>query len=275
MSAVGVIARLTLREAGRRRILWVGLILSLVFLLIYYFGYSSIFGDLSRVSRAQQSQVLNFLSLAGLYAVNFLVTMMTVLASVDTVSGEIASGTIHTLLSKPVRRAEVLLGKWFGFAAILSLYLGLMAGGVLFIGLLVSGYVPPNVQNGVALLWLNCLMLLTISLLGGTALSTLANGVLVFGLYGVAFIGGWVESIGALLQNQTAVQIGILSSLIVPSEALWKRAAFEMQTALAGLISFSPFTTPSVPSPAMIAYAGLYTLVALALAVRLFDRRDL
>jgi ABC-type transport system involved in multi-copper enzyme maturation permease subunit len=121
----------------------------------------------------------------------------------------------------------------------------------------------------------NAILLLSVSLLGGTSLSTLANGVLVFGLYGIAFIGGWIEQFGSLLNNQTAINIGVVCSLIMPSEALWKRAAYEMQSPVAAALGFSPFTTNSAPSPMMLAYAGLYMLVALYLAIRLFSRRDL
>ena len=69
--------------------------------------------------------------MAGLYVVNFLTIMMTVLTSVDTLSGEIASGTVHTLMTKPVRRWEIVLGKWLGFGIMLGLYLLLMGGGVM------------------------------------------------------------------------------------------------------------------------------------------------
>jgi hypothetical protein len=37
----------------------------------------------------------------------------------------------------------------------------------------------------------------------------------------------------------------------------------------------SPFTTTSVPSPLMVAYAAVYLLVALTLAMWGFRRRDL
>jgi ABC-type transport system involved in multi-copper enzyme maturation permease subunit len=207
--------------------------------------------------------------------VNFLTVMMTVLTSVDTLSGEIASGTVHTLLSKPVRRWEIVLGKWLGFAGMLSLYLCLMAGGVILLVYLIGDYRAPSTLNGLALMWLNAILLLNVSLLGGAILSTLANGVLVFGMYGIAFVGGWIEQFGALLQNQTAVNIGVISSLIIPSEALWRRAAYEMQSPLVQALGFSPFSSPSVPSPAMIAYAMLYATVALLLAVQQFRRRDL
>jgi len=274
------IARLTFREASRRWILWVALLLGLAFLVIFALGFNEISRDIRQraaggMPTLQQSEIYNFMAMAGLYAVNFLTVMMAVLTSVDTLSGEIASGTIHTLVSKPVRRWEILLGKWLGYAAMLLAYLLLMAGGVVAVVYLISGYTPPNVLRGLALMGFNVLLLLSVSFMGGAWLSTLANGVLVFGLYGVAFIGGWIEQFGALLRNQTAINIGVVCSLIMPSEALWKRAAFEMQSPLVAALGFSPFITSSVPSPMMVAYAGLYLLAALGLALRLFQRRDL
>jgi ABC-type transport system involved in multi-copper enzyme maturation permease subunit len=273
------IARLTFREASRRWILWVALLLGTLFLLIYGIGFNEIQKDINRQMGGgavlQFAEIYNFLLMAGLYAVNFLTIMMSVLTSVDTLSGEIASGTIHTLVSKPLHRWEIVSGKFIGFAFMLLLYLLLMGGGVLVIVYLLTGYSAPNALQGLALMALNALLLLSISLLGGSSLSTLANGVLVFGLYGVAFIGGWIEQFGSLLRNQTAINIGIISSLIMPSEALWKRAAYEMQSPMVAALGFSPFTSNTVPSPIMLIYAGIYLLVVLYLAIMLFTRRDL
>jgi len=56
---------------------------------------------------------------------------------------------------------------------------------------------------------------------------------------------------------------------------VWRRAAFEMQTPLAGSLPFSPFANVSVPSPVMIGYAGFYLLVALIIAIYHFQQRDL
>jgi ABC-type transport system involved in multi-copper enzyme maturation permease subunit len=225
------------------------------------------------------NQIRNFLLMAGMYVVNFLTVMMTVLTSVDTLSGEIGSGTIHTLVAKPVRRWEIVLGKWLGFAGMISLYLLLMGGGVMGLVYVRSGYTAPHPLNAMALMWLNALVLLSVSLLGGAYLSTLANGVLVFGLYGVAFIGGWIEQIGSFFTNpsasQIAINIGVITSLIMPSEALWKRAAHELQSPLVSALGVSPFTTNSYPSAAMVIYAVLFSMAAFALAVRHFSQRDL
>jgi Cu-processing system permease protein len=274
-----VIARLTFREAGRRKILLAAFLLGLIYLVIYGIGFYYVNQEATRSQFGpgllELNQIRNFLFMAGLYVVNFLTVMMAVLTSVNTLSGEIDSGTIHTLVSKPVRRWEIVIGKWLGFVGMLTLYLLLMAGGTIGLVYLISGYLAPNVVRGLLLLWMNGTLLLGVSLAGGAVLSTLANGVLVFGLYGIAFVGGWIEQVGSFIQNQTAVNVGIISSLIIPSEALWKRAAFEMQSPLVSALGFSPFTAASMPSQMMVLYGLIYGIFALWLAVRLFNRRDL
>ena len=277
------IARLTFLEAARRKILLAALLLGLLFLIIYGLGFHFLIVETEKSvgnnNLLQLNEIRNFLLMAGMFVVNFLTSIMIVLTSVDTLSGEISSGTIQTLASKPIRRWEIIMGKWLGFAGMLTLYLLLMGGGVMVIVFLRTGYTAPHPLRALELIWLNALVLLSFSILGGTTLSTLANGVLVFGLYGIAFLGGWIEQIGSFLPNQaashTAVNIGIITSLIMPSEALWKRAAHELQSPLVAALGFSPFSSAYYPSLLMVAYAVLYTIIALTLAVLLFNQRDL
>lgn len=141
--------------------------------------------------------------------------------------------------------------------------------------LLQSGYVPNHLLAGLGLIYMEALLVMTISLACSSAVSALATGGIVFGMYGLAFIGGWIEQIGAVLQNSTAIKVGIIASLIIPSKSLWRRAAFEMQTPLAGALGMSPFGAVSVPSPLMIGYAAAYLLGALYVAVRVFQKRDI
>jgi hypothetical protein len=86
-----------------------------------------------------------------------------------------------------------------------------------------------------------------------------------------------VEQIGAVLKNQTALNIGVVTGLIIPGEAVFRRAAYEMSsvTVRALGISFGPMFVISIPSPMMILYAALYTALMLGLAVRQFGKRDL
>lgn len=284
MNAILILANLTFREAIRRRIVLAGLALGISFLVIYSIGLHFILLDIRqeftlRDLPARQNfmnvEMQNFFLMAGLYAITFLSIAMAALLGADTLAGEINSGTIQTIVSKPIRRADVILGKWLGFAGLLGLYLLFMAGGVVLSMFIQSGYVADNLLNGLGLIYLETLLIMTITLMCSASFPALATGGIVFGMYGLAFIGGWIEQIGAIFQNPTAVKIGILTSLIIPSESLWRRAAFEMQTPLGGVLGMSPFAATSVPSLLMIIYAILYLLVALILSIRTFQRRDL
>jgi ABC-type transport system involved in multi-copper enzyme maturation permease subunit len=271
------IARLTIRETQRRRILWIGALMGLAFLAVFGLGFHFIYVDMTRSLSADEFQFpLLFLTLAGLYATNFLVIMVAVLISVATISGEIESHTIESLLTKPIYRWELVTGKWLGYAIVIFFYVLLMPGGVMLIVFLRAGFALENVIPGLALIYLGGLLALTVSIAGGTRLSTLANGALAFMLFGIAFVGGWVEQVGAMLRNETAVDIGILSSLLMPTEILWKRASslFEPQL-VSGFEFANPFSVASQPSDVMMGYSLFYLVAMLVLAIWLFSRRDL
>jgi ABC-type transport system involved in multi-copper enzyme maturation permease subunit len=268
---------LTLAEARRRRILAAALLLAAAFVLLFALGLHFIVRDIRAhaPSPAQQRLVLSIIVMAALYAANFLIVMTSVLVTVDTLAGEIGSGVIEALCTKPVPRWAVALGKWLGCWAVLALYASILCGGVLLVAWLVGGYTPPNAARGLPLLLLEGTVLLTLALAGGTRLSTLANGVTVVGLYGLAFVGGWMEQIGTIASNATARYIGIAASLLVPSESLWQLASHHMQPPLARDLGIGPFSPVSVPSPAMVAWAAGYVLVTLGVALRSFRTRDL
>jgi Cu-processing system permease protein len=271
------IAHLTLHEARRRKILLAAFVFGLAFLALFSTGLYFIQRNLQLEGTAlpQRRVILNAVVMAGLYAVNFLTIMTAVLVPVDTLSGEIGSGVIQTLVSKPLRRSSIVLGKWLGFWVILAFYLGLMAGGLLLAARLISHFTPPNVRMGLPLMWLEGTLLLTLSIAGGTRLSTIANGVTIFGLYGLAFIGGWMEQIGTLAGNATARYVGIVASLIIPCESLWQLAAFHMQPSLMRDMQLTPFSPASVPSGNMVIWAATYTVAVLCFALRQFQKRNL
>jgi ABC-2 type transport system permease protein len=276
MRAVLTVAHLTFTDARRKRLLAAALVLGGAFVGVFAIGLYFIARDArARMAPTQQGFTLAFAVMAALYAANFLIVMTSVLVAVDTLAGEIGSGVAEALCTKPIPRAAVVLGKWLGCWTLLVLYALVLCGGVLLVARLVGRYSPPHAVLGLALLLLEGTILLTLALAGGTRLSTVANGVSVFGLFGLAFIGGWLEQIGTLMGNATARYLGISASLIVPSEALWQLAAHHMQPPIMRDINVTPFSPASVPSPAMVAWAVGYFLLVLAVAVRLFDSRDL
>ena len=158
----------------------------------------------------------------------------------------------------------------------LLIYISLLAGGILLIVYFRADFAFQDPIPAISLMVLQGLAVLSLSLLGGTRLSTLSNGVLAFALYGIAFLGSFVEQIGAFLRNETAVNIGIITSLLMPSEIL-RVKAFSMllpQFTNSPFLS-GPFIVASQPSDLMLWYAGGYTLTLLLLALYSFTVRDL
>ena len=274
---IWIIARVTFLEAARKKMLWMALAAGGAFLIL--FGTGLHFQAKSFAARGMNPVVRREIAFTmltmGLYAVDLLAVLMTILTSVDTISGEIASGTIQAVATKPVPRWQLLAGKWFGFVGMLTAYIAIMVGGVNAIAYVIARVTAPHLVSGFLLIWMESLVLLSMTFAFATYFSTMTSGVLALGLHGLAFLGGWIEQAGAISQTPTAVTVGVIASLFMPSEALWRRAAFEMQSPLANALRASPFSMLSVPSVTMVFYAGLYLTIALAVAIRRFSQRDL
>jgi ABC-type transport system involved in multi-copper enzyme maturation permease subunit len=281
MNRTLTITALTLREAVRRRIALASLILGIAFLVIFSIGFYFINVDFKQIQANQRNgdfylaQAYNFLHIAAMYVVNFLAIATAALITADSLAGEISSGTVQTLLAKPIHRYEVVLGKWLGNAGLLAAYVLLLAGGSSLSMFIQSGYVAPNLFLGILLIYLNSLLIMTVTLACSSRMTTLAAGGTIFGLFGLAFIGGWVERIGNALNNNTAVNVGIISSLLMPAEAIWNLASNQMTSAAMRLIGASPFSFNSTPSPLMVAYTFVYLAAFLFFAVWTFSSRDL
>ncbi|RMF28202.1 MAG: ABC transporter permease [Chloroflexi bacterium] len=280
-----VIARFTFREARRRKLLWVGLGLGILFLVLFALGFSLIYREMQvDIGRSPETRkMLEFavgqFEMAALFVINFLIVLTAILTTITALPGEISSHTIYAVITKPVRRWEVLLGKWLGHAMMLTAYVLLLAGGVMLIVYFIAGYVPRHPIRGLALLVLEGLVLTSLTFLGGTRLSSLVNGVVVFMLYGLAFIGGWVEQFGSLLGNRTAVRLGHLPAIVVPSEALWRLASHTMSPLPPLGVDFTPggslFAFGRPPAASTARYGVVYVIVVLFLATLSFRRRDL
>jgi ABC-type transport system involved in multi-copper enzyme maturation permease subunit len=109
-----LIARLTWLETRRRKIALAALVCGLLFLAVFgsamYFGFRHVAAQ-EGVSNAVEMRIAStILTVAGLYVVNFLVNAVAILLPIDSLSGEIGSGVIQTLASKPVDRAAIVVG---------------------------------------------------------------------------------------------------------------------------------------------------------------------
>jgi len=274
---VWIMAGVTLREAARKKMLWMALAAGGAFLVLFGTGLHFQAKDFAEhgMSPVLRREISFTMVTMGLYAVDLLAVLMTILTSIDTLSGEIASGTIQAIATKPIPRWQLLLGKWLGFSGMLSGYIAIMVVGVNALTYVMAGVTARHLARGLSLMWMESIVLLSVTFAFATYFSTLTTGVLTLGLHGLAFLGGWIEQFGAMTQTSRAVNVGVIASILMPSEALWRRAAFEMQSPLANAMRISPFSTLSIPSMAMVFYAVLYLAIALTVAIRRFSQRDL
>ncbi len=272
-----IMTRITVREAARKKILWTALLAGLGFLALFAAAVHFQIEDFNTRSVPPfiRYQILSAMVMVALYVVDLLAVLMSILTSADTIAGEISSGTIHAIAMKPLPRWQILIGKWIGFALMIACFVALTFGGTIAVGYVIGGVVPGNPLQGALLVYFECLLALTVTLMFGTWFSTLANGVIVIGLHGLAFMGGWLEQMSGFTESARLVKVGIVMSLIMPSESLWRRAAFVMQPPLAGALPFSPFANVSIPSLTMVGYAVIYLLFALGIAAIHFNLRDL
>ncbi len=284
-----VIMRLTLREALRKRLIWGVLALSLLFMVLYFWGFTQVKEDFQRnaVRRAQNGsgtagEILTFDLVAtimvglGFYTVNFLGGVMTIFASVGTIAGEIESGTFQAIVPKPIKRWELVVGKFLGFAVMIAVYIGFMSAWILASAKIVANYTPANIIPALGLLTLVSLILLALTILGSTILQTMANGVVVFMLYGGAMLGGLLELIGSLFGIQSLINVGVITSLILPSDVIWRLTSGLIQpNSNLRFDSPIPIAVATPPSNAMVVYAVAYVFVLLGAAVLSFQRRDL
>src|ERR1700737_1033171 len=200
------IARFTLQEAVSRRLILAGVVISLgyigLFALGFHFAYDKAFeNSISAESRLSMGIAFATLTLLGVSVVNYLASFLALFLSVGAISGEIDAGTLHAVLARPLNRAEFIIGRWLGYLVMIVMYVVAMTGLILLVARLVAGYEVPDPTHALLIMSLEGVLLLTLSLFGSTLMPTLANGVVVFTLLGLAWLAGIIEFVGRLLQK--------------------------------------------------------------------------
>jgi Cu-processing system permease protein len=266
---------LTLHEARRRKLVYTAMIGALVFVAVVAVGMY--FG---KTKGAVPSPLINhilmaFITVVGLYAAHFFVILITIILALDTISGEIASGVMQTVASKPVRRSDILFGKWAAYFCVSSSFAFVIVGGVLIAAKIFGGIHSPHLLQGLSLMLMEIALTLTIVIVGGTLFGTIVNGIVSFCFFAIAFIGGWLEHIGAVANNEGSRITGVALSLLSPGDAIWRLAAFHLQPEITRSLPANPFISTELANGWMLAWALLYSLVLFVVGLRVFSRLSL
>jgi ABC-type transport system involved in multi-copper enzyme maturation permease subunit len=286
------IARFTLQEALSRRLILAGVLISLAYIGLFTLGFHFAYDKALENTPNPQSRLalgvaFAILTLFGVYVVNYLASFLALFLSVGAISGEIDSGTLHAVLARPLARSEFILGRWLGYLVLILSYVVVMTGLVLLVARVIAGYEVPDPVHAVLLMLLETVLLLSLSLLGSTLMPTLANGVVVFTLLGLAWLAGIIEFVGRLLVSapdstgaDAMLNTATIVSLLLPSDALWRGASYYLQSpallsALGGARGGIPFFSTDPPTTALVVWSIGYVAVVIGGAVLAFRRRDL
>lgn len=282
-TTVIAVAGLTLREAFRRRVVLALVGLTVILLLLSWWGFSRLAADVgpatltSGQTRLTASILLNLV----MFGFSLIAALGTAFLAGPTLAGETESGIALSVLARPIRRSAFLLGKWLGLVAFGSGFVVIAGLAQCLVVRLTVDYWPPQPATALALLAAQTIMLLTLAVLLSTAISPMASGVVTVGLFGATWIAGVVGGIGAALGNDSVERVGTISRVLLPTDGLWRGAMHAFQDP-AALLNFGddggeafPFLSSAPLTPSYVAWALFWVAMIWALAATSFARRDL
>jgi ABC-type transport system involved in multi-copper enzyme maturation permease subunit len=275
------VAALTLREATRRRVLSALAVLTVVLLGLSAWGFSRVgaeseFGFTSGQARLAGSILLNL----TMFGLSLIAALGTAFLAGPTLAGETESGIALAMLARPVRRSEVLLGKWLGLVVFGGGFVVLAGLAQCLIVRITVDYWPPQPAVALALLAAQTAVLLTLGLLLSTVVSPMASGVVAVGLFGATWIAGVVGGLGESLNSEGVARVGTVSRMILPTDGLWRGAmhAFQDPGALAEFgpaLNGFPFLSDAPLTVTYLVWAAVWVAMVWGLAAASFTRRDL
>jgi len=281
-----VIARLTVRELVRRRVVWVLAALTLVSVALVGWGLDRLVslareqGSGELEIRIGVSQVLILIA----FMFSFVLAMTAAFVGAPAIGGDLESGVAYAILARPVRRSAVVVGRWLGSAVVVVGYTA--ASGLLAIGIaaFVSGYGPPDPLLAIAFLAGEALVLLTLTLALGSVLPSIAAGASAVVGFGLGWMAGVLAGVAAALGVTALGPVAEASRWLLPSDGLWRGVIYGLEPPLVLLIAAgrapaiaaaNPFYAASPPPSAFVVWSVVWIALVLGAATWWFERRDL
>ncbi len=280
MNPTLTIAALTIREAVRRRLLLAFIAITAVIVGLSAWGFDRLSHTHSLTSGETNLAVPQALILF-MFMFSFVLALSASAIASPSISSEVETGVLMTIVTRPIRRTEVLLGKWLGLATLLAGY----AAGVcaLEFGVVdwASGFIPPNPVLVSVYLFAEAALLLTLALCLSTRMPMIAAGVIGVAIFGAGWLAGVVGTLGTALNVAALRTVGQIGRFLLPTDGLWHAAIYYLQPPsliaqhLAEGQQRDPFYAQGAPSWAYLLWVACWLLIVLIAAVASFERREL
>ncbi len=254
---VWAIALNTFREAIRNKLLY-----SVVFFAVFMVGVSALFGSVTIGD--QVKVIMNF----GLFSLSFFGAVATIVSGVTLLNKELKQKTIYNVISKPVFRAQFIVGKHLGITLAVSLLVSLMGLGLGLFLLLFGANPNASLLAGIFLAILEVNLIASVSVFfSSLVVTTTLSGLFTFATY---LAGHSIKHLNYFLSGEQQVNPTLTLVVKALDKILPDLNIFNMTE----IIVYGG----AIPATAMI-YAAAYSLgyatIMLVLASIIFNRREL
>jgi ABC-type transport system involved in multi-copper enzyme maturation permease subunit len=279
------IVRYGMQEALRRKVFAVVVLLTVLFLFLFWLANHYVFGELANISPPADVHVDNrtfagaFLFGLAMFATLFLGVVLAVFLTLGAVSGDAERGLLQPLVVRPIGRAALIGARFLGASAVCCVYVL----GVYFAAMVITGatghwwpdrIVSPGLELAAAVVLVTAL-----SLLGSVVLSSIANGIAVFMLFGAGLVAGLLGTIGHALNSHAIKHASTVAAWVLPFEALYQDALRQITANASGLTGFllqlGPFGGAYIHGWPVRVWAAAYLVLVGAATLAAFERRDL
>lgn len=255
-SRIWNVALNTFREAVRDRVLY-----NLVFFALLLVATAPLF---SQISIGLERIVLINL---GLSSISIFGVVITVFIGTGLVSKEIEKRTLYTVLARPVRRWEFILGKYLGLSVTLAVNTFFMAIGFFLALLYVAKGLKASDVNLIAAIYLivlQFLILIAITLMFSSFSSPLFAAIFAFAIYAIGCFADDLRGFAQIVEG-VGGKLAYWLSYVVPN--------FGSMNVISPVSHQKPVGAALLLTSTL--YAIAYASAALSAAILIFERRDL
>jgi ABC-type transport system involved in multi-copper enzyme maturation permease subunit len=280
MNPTLTIAALTIKEAVRRRLLVAFVAISVIIAGLSAWGFDRLSHTRSLTSGETNLAVPEALILF-MFMFSFVLALSASAIASPAISAEVESGVLMTIVTRPIRRTQVLIGKWLGLATLLAGYAGGVCALEFGVVRVASGFVPPDPVLVTVYLFAEGALLLTLALFLSTRVPVVAAGVIGVAVFGAGWLAGVVGTLGTAFNVAALRTVGQVGRFLLPTDGLWHAAIYYLQPSsliaqhLAEGGRQDPFYAQGAPSWTYLLWVACWFLIVLSAAVASFDRREL
>jgi ABC-type transport system involved in multi-copper enzyme maturation permease subunit len=278
-----IFASLAIAELGRRRVIAAVAALTAACVALTGWAFSTLhqyaLAHAATITRGDEATANSMQVILLAHMFGMVLAVGAAFLAAPAIASDVDSGVALAILPRPVRRMDLLLGKFLGLAVITIGFVFLTGGVEFAVVHAVTGYAPPHPLEALAYISAGAVVLLALSLAGSTRFSPIAVGIVAVALYGVSWIGQVADAVAAAYHNGAIRTACTIISLLIPSGGMWRGAIYNLEPAIlaaaSAQVSVNPITVTSPPTQAYLIWTAGWIVAVLAAAIAAFNRRDI